>query len=219
MSGSIADNLHRVQDRIAAALARTGRSEDAVTLIAVTKSVGLAEIDELKQLGVTHFGENRINTAEPKIAGLHGAVTWHMIGNIQRRKARDVVRLFDCVDTVDRVELAQELSTRAGERPSPLPILVEVNVSGEESKHGLDAFELPDALGIMKGLPALRVDGLMTMAPFFDNAEQTRPIFAELRALADRFGMKRVSMGMSNDFEIAIEEGSTEVRIGTALFE
>lgn len=201
------------------ALARSGRPAESVTLIAVTKTVGVPEIEELRRLGVLHFGENRVHAVEPKKVALGGGVTWHMIGTIQRRKCKEVLRLFDCVDAVDRIELAEELGIRAGERTSPLPVLIEVNVSGEESKHGFTAEALPQALDRMRSIPTLRVDGLMTMAPFFDNAEQTRPIFAELRALADRFGLKRVSMGMSNDFEIAIEEGSTEVRIGTALFE
>lgn len=219
MNTSISDNLHRAQDRIAKALARAGRPDNSVTLIAVTKTVGIPEVAELHRLGVTHFGESRVNAVEPKKNTLDSGVTWHMIGNIQRRKCKDVVRLFDCVDAVDRIELAEEFGLRAGERPSPLPILVEVNVSGEESKHGFTAEALSQALERMQAIPALRVEGLMTMAPFFDNAEQTRPIFAELRALADRFGLKRISMGMSNDFEVAIEEGSTEVRIGSALFE
>lgn len=216
---AISDNLYRVQDRILSALARSGRPANSVTLIAVTKTVGVPEVQELRRLGVTHFGESRVQAVEPKKLALASGATWHMIGNIQRRKCKDVVRLFDCVDTVDRVELAEELGSRVGDSLSPLPVLVEVNVSGEISKHGFSPDALAQALEQLQPIPALRVEGLMTMAPFFDNAEQTRPIFAELRTLADRFGLKRVSMGMSNDFEIAIEEGSTEVRIGTALFE
>ncbi len=219
MSPSIPDNFHRVKERIANALARAGRPSGSVTIVAVTKTVGVPEMEELRRLGVTHFGENRVHAVGPKKAALGSGVTWHMIGNIQRRKCKEVVRLFDCVDAVDRIELAEELGTRVGERPSPLPVLIEVNVAREESKHGFTAETMPQALERLQSIDSIRVEGLMTMAPFFDNAEQTRPIFAELRALADRFGLKRVSMGMSNDFEIAIEEGSTEVRIGTALFE
>ncbi|MCC6797482.1 MAG: YggS family pyridoxal phosphate-dependent enzyme [Candidatus Hydrogenedentes bacterium] len=216
---AISDNLHRIQDRILSALARSGRTANSVTLVAVTKTVGIREVQELYRLGITNFGESRVQAVEPKKGVLDSGVTWHMIGNIQRRKCKDVVRLFDCVDAVDRIELAEELGLRAGDRPSPLPVLIEVNVSGEESKHGFAVEVLPQALEQMRAIAALQVEGLMTMAPFFDNAEQARPIFAELRTLADRFGLKRVSMGMSNDFEVAIEEGSTEVRIGSALLE
>ena len=142
-----------------------------------------------------------------------------MVGNIQPRKAKDVVRLFDRVDAVDRIGLADELAARAGGRESALPVLLEVNVSGEPSKHGFVPAELPSVLERVSGLSALRVEGLMTMAPFYDNAERARPLFAALRSLAGTHGLSRISMGMSNDFEIAVEEGATEVRIGTALFE
>lgn len=219
MGGPIADNLRRIRDRIAAAMARSGRRGELPTLIAVTKTVGVPEIALLRELGVTHFGENRVQPAAPKIAALGAGATWHMIGTIQRRKARDVVRLFDCVDAVDRVELAEELAARAGERASPLPVLLEVNVSGEESKHGLAPAELSAAMERVAAMPALRVEGLMTMAPLYDAPERTRPVFARLKALADDAGLGRISMGMSNDFETAIEEGATEVRIGSALFE
>ena len=219
MGGSIADNVCRIRDRIAAAMARAGRRGDAPTLVAVTKTVGIAEISALQEVGVTHFGENRIQPAGPKIAAIGTGVTWHMIGTIQRRKAKDVVRLFDCVDAVDRIDLAEELAARAGERTSPLPVLLEVNVSGEASKHGFAPSELASALDRIAALPALRVEGVMTMAPFCDDPEETRPVFAGLKRLADSLGLPRISMGMSNDYEVAIEEGATEVRIGTALFE
>ena len=180
--GFIADNLGRIQDRIAESLAKAGRAAGAVTLVAVTKEVGLAEIETLRDLGVTHFGENRIQTAEPKISAAGEGVVWHMVGNIQRRKAKDVVRLFDRVDAVDRIELADELAARAGGRESALPVLLEVNVSGEPSKHGFVPAELPSVLERVSGLSALRVEGLMTMAPFYDNAERARPLFAALVA-------------------------------------
>ncbi|NUM53046.1 MAG: YggS family pyridoxal phosphate-dependent enzyme [Candidatus Hydrogenedentes bacterium] len=219
MRGSIADNLRRIQDRITNAMARAGRSGEPPTLVAVTKSVGLSEIGELRRLGVTHFGENRVKPAETKIDGCGPGVSWHMIGTVQRRKAKDVVRIFDFVDAVDRVELAAELAVRAAERRIVLPVLLEVNVSGEESKHGFTPAELSSALDQVRTFDSLKVEGLMTMAPLHDDVERTRPVFAGLCALANRLGLRRVSMGMSNDFEVAIEEGSTEVRIGTALFE
>lgn len=218
MPGTLTDNLHRIQDRIAASLAHSGRPDQSVTLIAVTKSVGIEEIRQLRELGVTHFGENRVQNAGPKISAEHDGVVWHMIGNIQRRKAKDVVRLFDRIDSVDRIELADELAARTLDRETPLPILLEVNVSGEETKHGFAPDQLSAALEQISGYASLRVEGLLTMAPYYNDPEHTRPIFAHLRALADQFDLPRVSMGMSNDYEVAVEEGATEVRIGTALF-
>jgi pyridoxal phosphate enzyme (YggS family) len=217
--GSIPENLRRVQDRMAESMARAGRMGEPPTLIAITKSVGVEAIETLRELGLSHFGENRLPAAETKIAAIGGGVTWHMIGTIQRRKAKDVVRLFDRVDAVDRIELAVELAARAGERGRVLPILLEVNVSGEESKHGFSPEALPSALEQIAALHALHVEGLMTMAPLYQDVERTRPVFAALKALADRYALPRISMGMSNDYTVAIEEGSTEVRIGTALFE
>ena len=219
MNSAIADNLRHIQDRIRAAQARARRDAAPVTLIAVTKSVGLAEIQALSELGVEHFAENRVHLAEPKISAFQGRATWHMIGNIQRRKAKDVVRMFQRVDAVDRMELADELARRAEELGVTLPILLEVNVSGEDAKHGMDEDAVDSALRHIARHQSLRVEGVMTMAPFYEEPEGTRPVFRALRALADRFQLPRVSMGMSNDFEVAIEEGATEVRIGTALFE
>lgn len=219
MSTVLAQNLRRVQDRIADACARAGRPMDAVTLVAVTKSVGESTVRELIELGVRHVGENRVEVAAPKIAALGGAVVWHMIGTIQRRKAKDVVRLFQYVDAVDRLELADELAKRAHDHPSPLPVLLEVNVSGESSKHGFSPDDLPRAIEHVARLPQLAVQGLMTMAPFYEDPERTRPVFAALAALARHHNLARISMGMTNDYTVAIEEGATEVRIGSALFE
>jgi hypothetical protein len=142
-----------------------------------------------------------------------------MIGTVQRRKAKDVVRLFDRVDSVDRIELAEELDRRVQRNAEPLPILLEVNVSGEASKHGFAVDALRESLTRVSSLAHVRIEGLMTMAPFYRNPEETRPIFRRLRRLATELNMPVTSMGMSNDFEVAIEEGATEVRIGTILFE
>lgn len=219
MRGRIGDNLRGIQDSISNATARVGRVGDPPTLIAVTKSVGMPEIEELCSLGVTHFGENRVQQAESKIVANVPHASWHMIGNVQRRKAKEVVRLFHYVDAVDRVELADALAARAAEAGVVLPVLLEVNVSGEESKHGFSTAELPEAFERLERLTALRIEGLMTMAPYFDDPERTRPTFAGLKSLADRLGLGRISMGMSNDYVVAVEEGATEVRIGSALFE
>jgi PLP dependent protein len=217
-SARIEQNLKRVRERIREAAERTGRAADSVRLIAVTKTVGLQEIHCLHDLGVREFGENRIEVARDKTPHFDKPATWHMIGNIQRRKCPDVVDLFDCVDAVDRVTLALALNKRCEGRGEPLPILIEVNVSGEESKHGLSPDELPWALEELQNLENLRVDGLMTMAPFVDDPEQARPLFAALRAQAEKLGLSELSMGMTNDFEVAIEEGATQVRVGSALF-
>lgn len=212
-------NLQHIKDRIRLACERAGRTPAEVRLIAVTKSVGIEEVRILQTLGITDFGENRNENAAPKIAELGHPVRWHMIGSVQRRKAAGVVSLFDCVDSIDRVEVAGALERRCAELNKTLSVLVEVNVSGEESKHGFSPNELPDVVAALRGMGHLKVDGLMTMAPLSADAEQARPVFARLRDLAHDVGLKELSMGMSNDFEVAIEEGATQVRIGSALFE
>lgn len=212
----IEENLRRIRERIAAAARRAGRNPESVRLVAVTKSVGLEEVRSLAELGVRDLGESRVEQARPKIEGLKAPAHWHMIGSVQRRKARDVAVLFDCVHSVDRLELAEALDRHAGK---PLDVLVEVNVSGEASKHGLVPDEVLAALAAFAKLPNLRVLGLMTMAPLVDDPEEVRPVFVGLRRLAERFGLPELSMGMSNDFEVAVEEGATMVRIGTALFQ
>lgn len=214
----IAENLNAIQARIAAAADRADRNAEQVRLVGVTKSVGVSEAKFLFELGVTHLGENRVEEAGEKVAALDTGVTWHMIGAIQRRKARDVVDKFHCVDAVDRLKLAETLQRRCEEAGKTMPILLEVNVSGEKAKHGFTPEELPKALDAVRALDRLTIRGLMTMAPFVDDPEHTRPVFAKLRELAGKFELPDVSMGMTNDFEIAIEEGATEVRIGSALF-
>ncbi|MCP4639610.1 MAG: YggS family pyridoxal phosphate-dependent enzyme [bacterium] len=215
----IATNLADTRQRIADAAAHAGRSVGDIRLVAVTKTVGLAEVQALYDLGVRDFGENRLHVAQPKIEAFDADdAVWHMIGPLQRRKARDVAALFQSVDAVDRVEVGEALDQRCQDRPAPLPVFVEVNVSGEESKHGFTATALPSALDRIRSLEYIEVKGLMTMAPFVDDPEEARPVFAGLRALAEAHGLTELSMGMSNDFEIAIEEGATQVRIGSLLF-
>lgn len=215
----IEENLRKVKERIAAVACGVGRDPESIRLVAVTKSVGIEEAEILYELGVREFGENRLQEAQQKIKAMKQSVTWHMIGAVQRRKARDVAALFHCVDSVDRTELAAALNEHCEKLKRTLPILVEVNVSGEESKHGFAPEQLPNALELISRFEYLRNDGLMTMAPLVKDPEETRPLFARLRELRDRFGLKELSMGMSNDFEVAIEEGATQVRIGTALFQ
>jgi len=214
----IARNLEEIRRRMNAAAVRAGRAPELVRLVAVTKTEGLDAIESLIALGVTELGENRVEVARPKVEAVGSRARWHMIGSVQRRKAGDVVELFDCVDSVDRFELAEALDRRCAETGKVMPVLLEVNVSGEASKHGFTAADLPASLERMRALPHVRVDGVMTMAPFVDDPEEVRPVFAGLKKLADSLGLREISMGMSNDFEVAIEEGATQVRIGTALF-
>lgn len=215
----IARNLENVRGRIAAAAARSRRDPGDVTLVAVTKAVGIDEARILTELGVTDLGENRVPDAELKISAVGRGVRWHMIGSVQRRKARDVVALFDTVDSVDRLEVAEALSQRCDEQGRELDVLLEVNVSGEESKHGYGPQNVAEAVAQVAQWRRLRVRGLMTMAPFVADPEEVRPVFARLARLAAELGLPELSMGMTNDFEVAVEEGATQVRIGTALFE
>ena len=217
---TIKQNLTRVRGRIASAAARAGRSAESVTLVAVTKSVGLEEIRILRELGVRHFGENRVDVARAKIDALGDSeITWHMVGSIQRRKASDVVQLFDMIDAVDRVALADALQRHCEASDVHRPVLVQVNVSGEAQKHGFSPDELAGALEHFSGLDRLTVSGLMTMAPYGASREALLAQFGELRDLAGEYGLPEVSMGMSGDFEEAIEAGATQVRVGRTLFD
>ena len=218
MRERIKRNLDDLRSRITGAADRAGRSADDVRLIAVTKTVGLEEVRALDELGVREMGENRVEVAREKMAAFARNVSWHMIGTVQRRKAREVVERFDTVDSVDRLELADALNRHAIDLGKVVPILIEANVSGEETKHGFEPERLPDVIAALQEMRGLRLDGLMTMAPFVENPEDVRPVFARLRALAERHGLNELSMGMSNDFEVAVEEGATQIRIGTALF-
>jgi len=230
MTNSLSDNLTRVQDRIAAAAARAGRDRSTITLVAVSKTHPVEELLAAYDLGVRHFGENRVEEASVKLPAFKltigdPAVVFHMIGHIQSRKAEDVATLFDRVHSVDSVKLAQHL-TRFAKRP--LPILLEVNVSGEESKYGFDGArraELFEAIEVISQLPNLQLDGLMTMAPLVENPEEARPVFRALRELRAEIAahypaltLPHLSMGMTDDFEVAIEEGATLVRVGRAIF-
>jgi PLP dependent protein len=214
----IAHNVGELRGRMADAAARAGRNPEEVRLVAVTKTAGIAEMQALIECGITELGENRVEMARPKIETLGNAVRWHMIGNVQRRKARDVVALFDVVDAVDRIEVAEALQRRCEDQDRKLEVLIEVNVSGETAKHGFVPDDLPEALRAMAAFDRITVSGLMTMAPFDAPPELLRQVFGGLRELAGAHGLRELSMGMSDDFEIAIEEGATQVRIGSALF-
>jgi len=210
--------LTYIRERVAEAAARADRDPDSVTLIAVTKTVGVEEIRTLMDLGVTHFGENRLPDCLDKVEAIGAEASWHFIGNLQRRKVRDAVGYFDRIDAVDRRSLVDELEKRAEQAERVVPVLLELNLSGEESKSGVSGAELPNLLDHVRAQPHLKAVGLLTMAPFTDNWDIVRPVFAALRDLADAHDLPVRSMGMSNDFEVAVEEGATEIRIGTSLF-
>jgi hypothetical protein len=222
-SNALRDRIHAnvtaIQRRMADAAQRAGRAPEDVTLIAVTKYVGLPEAEVLVDLGVTDMGENRLPDALAKVAPLHDNVRWHMLGNVQRRKLKDVVQWFDTVDAIDRMAVAEALQRRCEDADRTMDALLEVNVSGEESKHGFVPASVPDALRDMAVFDRVRINGLLTMAPYEADEVSIRTYFGELRTIARDNGLKELSMGMTNDFELGIEEGATQVRIGRALFE
>lgn len=220
IAAQIQRNLGLVRDRIAGAAERAGRDPGTVTLVAVTKYVDLDAVRALHDLGVVHFGESRVETAAPKIDALAGSgLVWHMIGNVQRRKTKDVVRLFDRIDALDRMSLGAAIQERCAALDTQATVLVEVNVSGEAQKHGFAPGVLTEALGGIAEFDRITVRGLMTMAPLDAPPEAVRALFIQLASLANQHRLPDVSMGMSNDYEIAIEAGATEVRVGSALFE
>jgi pyridoxal phosphate enzyme (YggS family) len=225
MENQISSNIDVIKQRIAEAVKRAGRDPLAVKLMAVTKTVEAERIGRAIEDGLTLLGENYVQEAKDKIAIIGNAAQWHMIGHLQTNKAKYAVKLFDCVHSVDRLELAQELDKRAGQINRKLNILIEVN-SGEESKSGIEKEETLELVRQVALLPNLVVRGLMTMAPYSDNPENSRPYFSALRELRDdinRAGiagvsMEELSMGMTDDFEVAIEEGATIIRVGRAIF-
>jgi len=226
-SGGIQENVERVRARIAAACRRVGRRPEEVKLIAVSKTVPPERIREAYQAGVRDFGENRVQEAEakrPLLADLD--VTWHLVGHLQTNKARRARELFQWVHSLDSLRLAQKLEEHAGPDAIPLPALLEVNLGQEKTKSGVSEADVLQLAKQVAELPHLRVRGLMVIPPFFEEPERVRPYFCRLRELAQAIAaahlpnvsMDELSMGMSHDFEVAIEEGATMVRVGTAIF-
>ncbi|HEY7652557.1 MAG TPA: YggS family pyridoxal phosphate-dependent enzyme [Methylomirabilota bacterium] len=211
-------NLGRVQEAVARACARAGRSPDHVLLIAVSKTVDVERIRMAVDAGVAALGENRVQEAREKIEALGRPVPWHLIGSLQTNKARDAARLFDWIHSVDRLDLARELSRRAHGGARTLDVLLQVNLGDEPQKGGVAPADLKGLCDTVSGLPGLRVRGLMAIPPLAESPEATRPYFRRLRELRDQLGLEHCSMGMSADFEVAIEEGATMVRVGTAIF-
>jgi hypothetical protein len=223
---SVKTNLARIRERINRAAERAQRSPDDIRLVVVTKTVGPDLIKEAVDCGAGIIGESRVHEAAVKRPEVGGAAEWHMIGHLQSRKARQAAELFDMVQSVDSVSTARALDKRCAEVGRVMPVLIEVNTSGEEQKFGARPKEAESLVREAASMKGLRVEGLMTMAALLPDPEQARPSFRMLRELAAELAEKNIerasfgvlSMGMSNDFEVAIEEGSTMVRIGTAVF-
>jgi hypothetical protein len=212
----VRENCLRVFDRIHEAAARRGRDPAAIKLIAVTKTVTVENIRKAVQCGIRNIGENRLQEALPKLEALADLqLTWHFIGHLQTNKAKKVADHFRWVQCLDRHELAQKLNQVASK---PIAVLVEVKLHEEPNKSGVDEAGLPRLLEDFRDFPHLELCGLMAIPPFFENPEGVRPYFRKLHDLAERFELPELSMGMSHDFEVAIEEGATMVRIGSALF-
>jgi pyridoxal phosphate enzyme (YggS family) len=217
----IADNLQRVRDRVRAAASRVGRSPHDVEICVVTKQVDVSAIRQAFAAGARVLGENRVQVAEGKVLRTRDLqVRWHFIGHLQRNKARRAVELFDAIESVDGIPLAARLSDLGIERGAPVPILLEVRTSDEGTKGGFPVAETLDAVAEIRELPGVVVRGLMTMAPFTDDEALIRRSFRSLRRLADE-GFPEgstLSMGMTQDFELAVEEGATRIRVGSAIF-
>jgi len=223
---SIADNIKTVMDRIASAAKRAGRDPASVRLVVVTKTIDLARIEEVVDAGAAILGENRVQEAKEKIERLGSVASWHLIGHLQANKARHAVKLFDLIHSVDNRELAAEIDRQAAKIGKKQNILVEVNIAGEASKAGMAVKNAPALVREIAKYNNIAVQGLMTMPPFSEDPEESRPYFCVLRELAEALArenipnaaMKELSMGMSGDFEVAVEEGATLVRVGTAIF-
>jgi pyridoxal phosphate enzyme (YggS family) len=224
--GSIADNLARVKERMAEAAIRSGRTSGSVKLVGVTKTVDLDRIKEAVSAGLQILGENYVQEARDKIRELKDRVSWHFVGRLQTNKAKYAVKLFDMIQTVDTFRLAQELNRRAQPLGRTVPILIQVNLASEVSKGGVEPSECLSLIRQVSVLENLQIRGLMTMPPFFDQPERARPYFAQLREMSQEIAkaqvagveMNELSMGMSGDFEAAIKEGATLIRVGTAIF-
>ena len=210
--------LMRVRERIAAAAERAGRRADDVLLVAVSKTVEAERVKLAIDAGVAALGENRVQEAKAKVAALGRPVPWHLIGHLQTNKVKDALATFDVIQSIDSLEVARECERRAAGAGRGIDVFLEVNVANEASKGGFTPDTVAAALEAMGGMAHLKVRGLMAIPPIVERAEDSRPAFRALRALAERQGLGELSMGMSGDFEVAIEEGATIVRVGTAIF-
>src|SRR5687767_6127502 len=224
MATNIAENLAAIRRRIEAACARSGRDPASVTLVAVTKGQPPEAVRAAVEAGQLVFGENRVQEAKAKISQCPGSARWHMIGHLQSNKARDAVALFEMIESVDSLSLAVEVNKWAEKSAKTMRVLLEVNVAGESSKFGYNPDRLLEEFLEINSLPKIEIHGLMTVAPWAQEPEKVRSVFRRLRELKSKCEEKlgaplaQLSMGMSGDFEVAVEEGATIVRIGTALF-
>jgi pyridoxal phosphate enzyme, YggS family len=223
---TIAENIARLRERIYNRALKTGRKPDEITLVAVTKTVDTNRIKDAREAGITAFGENYVQEARGKIPHIGEGAIWHMIGRLQTNKIKYVVPLFSMIHSVDSARLAEEISERAIECGKIMEVLIQVNIGRENAKAGVKPEELPQLLEAVSSLKGITVKGLMAMPPYFSDPEKTRPFFTTLRELRDKLfpffsdsvSLAHLSMGMSSDFEAAIEEGATILRIGTAIF-
>jgi pyridoxal phosphate enzyme (YggS family) len=224
----ISNNVKQVCEHINHAAAASSRDPKEITLVAISKTFPVEAISEAAEAGLRRFGENRLQEAEPKISSLVAsrALEWHLVGHLQSNKAKRAVQLVEVIHSVDSIKLAQKLSQSCVELEKSVSVLIQVNLGLEQTKFGARSEQVEEIVDQVARLPGLRLDGLMTIPPFFENPDQSRPFFAQLRELRDRIesahpgslGRKHLSMGMSHDFRVAIEEGATIVRIGTAIF-
>lgn len=222
---TVKHNIAIVRERIAKACRRAGRDPAEVTLVAVSKTVDAARVIRAYELGIRDFGENWVQEAAEKVPRIEALSTWHFIGHLQTNKARKAVELFDIIHSVDSLRIARAIGKAAASLGKEMRVLLEVNVSGEFSKYGFNSEDVSAAVGDMIRVPAICIQGLMTMAPVVSHPDEARPYFVKLRQLRDRLQVEypeiawqHLSMGMTDDFEVAIEEGATMVRIGRAIF-
>lgn len=228
LENSLAEHLQSVHHRLTAAAQRSERSVDEITLVAISKTHPVPVLRAALELGVAHLGENRVQEAEPKIHEIgRSSARWHLVGHLQSNKARKAVHLFDVIHSLDSSELALRLERVCEEEGvKELQVLIQVDLAGETTKSGIPAKELPELVDVIRACRHLQLCGLMVLPPFFEEAEHVRPFFKQLRELRDslkqqgHFGQRigELSMGMTHDFEIAVEEGATMLRIGTAIF-
>jgi PLP dependent protein len=213
----IRTNVTALEARIAAACERAARPRASVTLVAVTKTFPATDVAHAIAAGMTDVGENKVQEARDKQPSVAGTARWHLIGHLQSNKAKDAVRLFDVIHTIDSIELAGRVARMAEGEGKRQDVLVQVNVGGEAQKSGAEIADVPALVRDVAALPSLRLTGLMAIPPFLE-AEAMRPYFRTLRTLRDDLGLPELSMGMTDDFEVAIEEGATIIRVGRAIF-
>jgi pyridoxal phosphate enzyme (YggS family) len=221
----IAENLAEVRERIFQAIQKSGRNPDSVQLVSVSKQVDIAQIEEARIAGAVIFGENKIQDAVPKIdqMGSEG-ISWHFIGHLQKNKVKFLDERFDLIHSVDSLELAEKIANQCQSENRVQSVLLQINVSGETAKFGMEPGELVNQMLAFSRLKGIRVEGLMTIPPYHPDSENSRRHFSRLRELRDqcekqnRLSLHELSMGMTNDFEVAVEEGATLVRVGTAIF-